>query len=260
MMETPSLPGPTFIVIGPMKAGTTSLHHYLAAHPDIFMTRHKEPDYFVEEKSWSRGLAWYRSLFADGTRSAVRGESSTSYTKSLRFPGVAERMSRHFPDLKLIYLVRDPLLRAASHVLHAYEGTSTTPTPQELRNDHVLACSDYALQLGEYAKYFNLEQVLIVFTDDLLHHRDATYRRIVRFLDVEPLLPGGLNRTYGATEDYNVTTYLESVDIKTRASAGESLTRSLARWLEMICRCRVASTRDWTLDWMLNLQRWKQSA
>ena len=43
---------PTFIVIGAMKAGTTSLWRYLSDHPDVFMTADKEPEFFVAEKTW----------------------------------------------------------------------------------------------------------------------------------------------------------------------------------------------------------------
>jgi len=37
---------PDFIVIGAMKAGTTALHDHLAKHPDLFLSRKKDPHYF----------------------------------------------------------------------------------------------------------------------------------------------------------------------------------------------------------------------
>ena len=37
---------PTFIIIGAMKAATTSLYTYLKQHPNIFMTTIKEPMFF----------------------------------------------------------------------------------------------------------------------------------------------------------------------------------------------------------------------
>ena len=36
---------PNFLVIGAMKAGTTSLYHYLRAHPQVFMSSVKELDF-----------------------------------------------------------------------------------------------------------------------------------------------------------------------------------------------------------------------
>ena len=40
---------PTFLVIGASKTGTTSLHHYLSQHPDIYMSPEKEPGFFLFE-------------------------------------------------------------------------------------------------------------------------------------------------------------------------------------------------------------------
>ena len=54
---------PNLFIIGAMKSGTTSLHEYLATHPEIAMSREKEPGYFVEELSLGKGEAWYLSLF-----------------------------------------------------------------------------------------------------------------------------------------------------------------------------------------------------
>ena len=36
-------------MIGASKAGTSSLHHYLAQHPDVSMSWPKEPNFFTRE-------------------------------------------------------------------------------------------------------------------------------------------------------------------------------------------------------------------
>ena len=60
---------PTFVVIGAMKCGTTSLYRYLQQHPEICMSRTKEPNFFVREKNYDKGIEWYQSLFeASGQR------------------------------------------------------------------------------------------------------------------------------------------------------------------------------------------------
>ena len=86
-MSAPTLPG--FIVIGAMRAATTTLHRYLGCHPAIGMSRRKETDFFVEELNLSRGQGWYRNLFPRGR--AVCGETSPNYTKFDIFPGVPEQ-------------------------------------------------------------------------------------------------------------------------------------------------------------------------
>jgi hypothetical protein len=44
---------PNLIVIGAKKSGTTSLHQYLAAHPEISMSTEKELDFFVVDRNWA---------------------------------------------------------------------------------------------------------------------------------------------------------------------------------------------------------------
>lgn len=99
---------PNLVVIGAAKCGTTSLHEYLNAHPQIAMSREKELDFFVAEKNWSRGLDWYEAQFEDAP---IRGESSVSYAAFPEYQGVPERIVRALPDARVIYLVRDPVER-----------------------------------------------------------------------------------------------------------------------------------------------------
>ena len=53
------------IIIGAMKAGTTSLHDYLSFHPEIPISEPNELYFFLEEANWGRGLEWYESHFAE---------------------------------------------------------------------------------------------------------------------------------------------------------------------------------------------------
>ena len=95
---------PTVIVIGAAKCGTTSVHEYLDDHPEVAMSAEKELNFFVEEKNWPRGIAWYESQFDPDA--PVRGESSPTYTAYPEYHGVPERIRSVVPDAKLIYLVR----------------------------------------------------------------------------------------------------------------------------------------------------------
>jgi hypothetical protein len=110
---------PTFIVIGAMKAGTTSLYHYLRHHEQVFMPKVKELDFFVEEMNWPRGIHWYTQQFAGAAAGVLAsGEASTSYSKYPQHAGVPERMAATVPDVKLLYVVRDPIARIRSHYRH----------------------------------------------------------------------------------------------------------------------------------------------
>ena len=109
---------PNLVIIGGMKCGTTSLHYYLSQHPEIYMSRDKELDFFIEEKNWHKGIEWYESQF--NVQAKVIGETSPNYTCRHCFPGVPKRMNELLPDAKLIYLVRHPIKRIVAHYLHNY--------------------------------------------------------------------------------------------------------------------------------------------
>ena len=70
---------PNFLVIGAMKAGTTSLFHYLRDHPQVFLPEEKELYFFTEEDNWHRGLEWYRSRFRGAGDAKAVGEASVGY-------------------------------------------------------------------------------------------------------------------------------------------------------------------------------------
>jgi hypothetical protein len=105
---------PSLIVIGAQKCGTSSLHAYLDAHPEIAMSTPKELDFFGGPgfANWERGVDWYRAQF--DPEAPVRGESSPSYTAYPFVVGTPERIHALVPGAKLIYMVRDPIERLLS--------------------------------------------------------------------------------------------------------------------------------------------------
>lgn len=177
---------PNFLIIGAMKAGTTSLYHYLSVHPDVFMSEIKELHFFVAEKNFRRGIGWYQRQFA-GARDAIAvGEASPDYAKYPIHRGVPERIRALIPDVRLIYVIRNPLERIRSHYLHDLAcGRERRPIGDAVvGNEHYLAPSRYALQIEEYLKHFPREQLLLVTSEGLRTDRIVTLRRVYDFLGV----------------------------------------------------------------------------
>jgi hypothetical protein len=178
---------PNLIVVGGLKCGTTSLHHYLNLHPEIAMSRPKELNFFVAELNWPLGPEWYASHF---DRSApVRGESSPHYTNLPRFAGVAERMGDLLgDDARLVYMVRDPLDRMLSHYLHNVGGGYESRPLEEALGDPAsayVARSRYAMQAEPYLERFGGERLLIVSREELARAREETMRRVFDFAGVD---------------------------------------------------------------------------
>ena len=180
---------PNLLVVGAAKAGTTSMHHYLHQHPEVSMTALKELMFFVDPDCHNR-LDEYSRHF--DTSAQVRGESSPQYTFYPYRDGVAERIYTFLPDVKLIYLVRDPLDRVVAHWAEFYadeiEHRSMTDALSDFDNpsNRYVCPSKYASQLDEYLRYFPLERILVIDQYDLRHNRDEAMRRAFTFLDVEP--------------------------------------------------------------------------
>jgi len=177
---------PNLIIIGGLKCGTTSIHHYLGLHPEIQMSKPKELNFFVEQLNWDLGLDWYRGRF--DSRFAVRGESSPHYTNLPRFSGVAERIREHIPDARLIYMVRDPISRILSHWRHAVgAGYETRPMDEVLSRDDqsYVHRSLYWMQLQPYIELFDREQITIITQEELQSDREGTMRKAFRFAGVD---------------------------------------------------------------------------
>ncbi|MBD3316650.1 MAG: hypothetical protein GF344_12745 [Chitinivibrionales bacterium] len=143
---------PTFLVVGAAKCGSTSLYHYLDAHPDVYMSPIKETNYFAADLRANRfsatyrraanypgcikrygsidnyldsdlservfftidiqTLDQYRKLFKNVCNEKAIGEVSNSYLFS---PIAAAEIRRTIPDVRIVMILRDPIRRMWSH-------------------------------------------------------------------------------------------------------------------------------------------------
>lgn len=178
---------PDFVIIGAMKAATTSLHYYLNLHPQISMSKEKELNFFVKERNWGKGLDWYKSNF-NGEK-PFRGEASPNYTNFPLFKGVPERMHSVVPDIKLIYLVRDPIERILSQYVHKVadggESRSLEQALSRFKANRYICRSQYFMQLEHYLKVFPDEKILVVSSEDLINNNRAVIKCVFEFLNVD---------------------------------------------------------------------------
>ena len=178
---------PNFLIIGAMNAGTTSLHSYLATHPEIFMSITKEPNFFSSEKNWSKGVGWYESFFTRRKNEKAVGESSVNYTKYPYYGNVPERIASLVPNMKLIYVVRNPVDRIYSHYLHnVYAGIETDPIEKALAERPLYTqASLYYMQIEQYLEHFPRENIMILFLDEMKTDPISTVQGVFDFLDVD---------------------------------------------------------------------------
>jgi len=183
---------PDSIIIGSAKSGTTSLWHYLNAHPDVFMSTPKEPCYFDESVNWYRGIDWYKSLFECADEGQICGEASTNYTRWPQVNGVPKKIHSLSPNMKLIYVMRNPIARSYSHYIHRWTKEINPGKPfsenfEEFckKDPMCIDSSLYYEQLEQYLNYFSKEQILTVIFEELVNNPEKVLPEIYDFINIK---------------------------------------------------------------------------
>jgi len=203
---------PDFLIIGAMKAGTTSLYRDLSGHPDLFLPEEKEPDILVMHADDAGAMQRdYHSLFTGARVGQLKGEASTSYTKRPDYNGVAERALRICgPKLKLIYLTRDPVKRIVSQYRHEYglEEVTEEINTAVLQYPRYIAYSQHDWQLEPWLNAFGAQNLKVIEFERYVADRLSTVQAVCKFLEVDAdrLAPLQLDRAFNANEGKLVPT------------------------------------------------------
>jgi len=103
---------PNLLIVGPPKSGTTALRNILNQHPDVF-TVPKEIHFFDE--NFKKGIEWYEKFFDGWKGEKIVTEKTPAYFYDRDAP---ERVKKILPNVKLIFIFRNPVRRAYSHYWH----------------------------------------------------------------------------------------------------------------------------------------------
>ena len=194
---------PTFLIIGAMKAGTTSLYHAFSQHPTVFMAAVKEPHFFsYEGRHTTREhiiTSWdgYQHLYDGSDAFAARGEASPSY---LPAPHAAPTILKYVPHAKLIAVLRDPVERAYSQYLHNFKSGyeqhddfltafDANQTEYEARDEGWRSYKNqgmYAAHLTRYYRLFPREQIKVILYDDYVRDAASVMRELFAFVGINP--------------------------------------------------------------------------
>lgn len=156
---------PSFLIIGTMKSGTTSLYGALTQHPKITPAQKKEVRYLINGKHKDH----YLKLFNECEEDTITGEATPAY---ICFEKVAKKVKNWFPNILLIVLFRNPITRAYSHFLSEFnqykkdnesiEECFIRFTSNIDESNPIFWRGHYAKQLFKWLKYFDLEQFEII--------------------------------------------------------------------------------------------------
>ena len=200
-----------FVCIGAQKAGTTKLHEIFKNHDSVFLPDEKEANFFEIDERYKNGIDYFFETFYnnyDG-KEALVGLFDPNLQLDLVY---VQRILDNFKNVKIIFVLRNPVLRAFSHFnmskLRGFE-TNNFMTALELeenrlnnpKNNH----KGYKTKvLGHFEKnhfgyiqrglYFELlkflkenvkqENYKVVLFEDFVANMDETVRELCDFLEV----------------------------------------------------------------------------
>jgi hypothetical protein len=209
-------PLPGLLVIGAVKAGTTTMHHALGRHPRLRGPAIKEIHFFDRPQNWAAGPGWYRAHWPSRPPGAdwIAFESTPFY---LPVPSVPERIRAVVPDAVLVALLRNPTDRAISHHAHQVRlGHESLPLADALdAEDRRLSAvtgatralthfgyrtqGQYAEQLERVFACFPRDQVVVVLSEHMFHAPGLEVQRVLDRLTLSTAVPAeGLRLNVGA--------------------------------------------------------------
>ncbi|NKJ01501.1 sulfotransferase [Novosphingobium sp. SG707] len=183
-------------IAGGQKCGTTSLHAYLAQHPEI-CAGPKELHFFDDE-----GVDWARPDYAAYEARFVGPGMRVDATPIYGFwPGAMERIAAYNPAARLIFLRRDPVERAWSQWCMEYaradeampfacaireERSRIAAGEVGLRHHSYIERSAYGMQVARAMALFSRRQLLFIESAELARDHKGVLARVAAFAGVSP--------------------------------------------------------------------------
>jgi hypothetical protein len=231
------VPWPNFLIIGAQKSGTSSLYRYGSAHPQIFMSKIKEPKFFaMEGDGFDLGGPFllpssvssvadeqeYKALFNSANGELAIGEASTWY---LHCESAPQKIVSIVPEVKLVAILRDPVKRAYSNYLHARDYLNIEPLDTfraavEAERDRIdkgwghpwyyLQKGFYYRHLKRYLDHFSRSQIRVYLTTDLASNARDVISDFYSFLEVEASFLPDFSKRYNVSPSMTRSVRLHS--------------------------------------------------
>jgi hypothetical protein len=181
---------PDFMGIGAMRSGTSWLNKQLKRHPEVWMSSPKELHFF--DRHFTECPEDYADSFSGAPRSVCAGEITPAYAI---LEGSKIAIARSWmPNLKLLFMMRDPVERAWSHARKDFPQFRNKPVeeaqadelrefmqlPQVAMRGHYLTC------LENWLKHYDLSQLWCGFLEQATTDPVSMLRELFVFLGVNP--------------------------------------------------------------------------
>ncbi|XP_062581260.1 heparan sulfate glucosamine 3-O-sulfotransferase 6-like [Saccostrea cucullata] len=207
---------PDALIIGVKKSGTKTVLEFLKIHPDICAPAN-EIHYFT--RNYHKGLEWYRRQMPVCLENQVTIERTRGYFVHGEVP---HRIHHQFPNIRLIVVVRNPVLRTLLDYISQCERNKTKLSFMEAffwNNDtdflemsrDFIQTSIYVKFLDNWLKYFKLDQIQFVNGDKLYKNPLQELKKVEKFLNLRNLI---------SSEHFYYNTSRDTLCIKKRECQG----------------------------------------
>ena len=189
---------PDFIGIGSPRCATTWLYKNLVTHPGVyfppalkevhFFDEIGRDGHFSERGRWNyeRGISWYENLFNGASSAQIAGEITPTYLADEKAP---ELIAQHYPDVKLLLSVRNPIDRAYSHYRYMSKMVTLPESFELMLKDSqgfkIKEAGQYYTHLQRFLKHFHRDQILIIFYEDVVNGPWQVLRDICNFFQID---------------------------------------------------------------------------
>lgn len=179
---------PAFLILGAMKCGTTSLAESLVRQTNVVFPCGKEPRILNrEEKEYTDHIEGYISKMIAADSDSLVGDASPQLT--FRDDLAAQRALELFgQDVRMVYIVRDPVARAVSHFRHAWQaGWKMAPTADEAFEVEPMLkqVSSYQQQLSKWTELFDASQILVIQFEDMIRDQEHWLKRVCEHIHAD---------------------------------------------------------------------------
>ena len=172
----------TFFMIGCQRCGTSWTDAALRDHPQVFLPKMKQSYFF--DRNYKNGIDWYMERFKEiEPQQKAVGEIATGYC----LPEAIQDMAKHFPDVKLMMVMRNPVDRAYSNFQSRQMESDWSNFEEAIESDpDLLERGHYIDQIDALLEHYERDQLLFLLYDDL-HTNDQMYlQKILEFIGVDP--------------------------------------------------------------------------
>ncbi|XP_055898778.1 heparan sulfate glucosamine 3-O-sulfotransferase 1-like isoform X2 [Biomphalaria glabrata] len=187
---------PQAVIIGFGKCGTRAMLTFLSLHPYIVI-HHEEVHFYTEDKLYAKGYKWYLNQMPFSYSNQVTMEKSPDYVCSNR---ARQEIAEHFPDCKLIVLVRNPVVRIVSAFLQRFRFKEpsqrppmnvtymNTKTNEFNPNASAVDVGIFHKHLSPWLRTFSRDNILVVSDESLTTDPLSVLKRAEKFLNIPPML------------------------------------------------------------------------